>query len=529
MARDAAGNVYFSDQGSHMVRRIAPDGTVSGVAGTGEAGFSGDGGPAAEARLAYPAGLAFDSAGNLYIADEQNNRIREVTTGGTIQTVAGNGVAAFAGDGGPATAASLGLPDGIAVDASGNLYIADTASHRIRKVAGGVIQTIAGSYSYGTSGDGGPAAQALLINPRGLVFDSAGNLVLTDSAARVVRRITPAGMIQRVAGTGQEGSSGNGGPAVAAELDLPWAVTLDNAGNLLIGDGDAVRSVDQAGIIRNVAYAPFGGVKGLVVDPSGNIWTAGGSVAVLSQGAPPFPLAPVITNQQITNTALSQVLTLTGSLAAAVAPGEFVTIPGTRLPSTAGSAVQVLFDGISAPVLSASADQVTAIVPYEISGQATVAVAVEGNGVGSNTSTVAVLPAIPELYTHSFGTLLAATALNQDGTLNGPGNPAPVGTVVALFAAGAGNMNPPESDGAVVSGPPLPVPALPVSVTMGTRSLQILYAGAAPDLVAGALQVNVLLPGNLVPAPEAGVMDYYLTQLRVGCGQSLAAYVWVTP
>jgi uncharacterized protein (TIGR03437 family) len=151
------------------------------------------------------------------------------------------------------------------------------------------------------------------------------------------------------------------------------------------------------------------------------------------------------------------------------------------------------------------------------------------NGVLSNTSNVAVLPAFPELYTHSFGILLAATALNQDGTENGPGNPAPVGTVVSLFATGAGNMNPPQTDGVVVSGPQLPVPLLPVSVSMGGQSLQIMYAGAAPDLLAGALQVNVLIPNNLVPTPEAGVMDYYLTTLRIGNGQSLPAYVWVAP
>jgi uncharacterized protein (TIGR03437 family) len=529
VALDSSGNIYFSDQGSHMVRRIAPDGTITAVAGIGEAGFSGDGGPATAARLSWPAGLAFDSAGNLYIADEQNDRIREVSTAGIIQTVAGNGVAAFAGDGGPATAASLGLPDGVAVDASGSLYIADTASHRIRKVAGGIIQTIAGSDQYGTSGDGGPAAQALLINPRSLAFDHAGNLLLTDSSAYVVRRITPAGIIQRFAGTGQAGFSGNGGPAVAAELSLPWGIAVDSSGDILIGDGNAIRPVNPAGIIQNPAYAPLP-VKGLAVDSAGNIWAAGGSsVAVLAPGGPPFPLGPIVTNQAIANTALSSFPMYPSYPSAAVAPGEFVTIPGVRLSSSGATATQVLFDGIPAPVLSASPEQVTAAVPYEVSGKTTVGVTVEVNGVSSNVSTVAVLPAVPELYVYGLGILTSASALNQDGTLNGPGNPAPVGSVVSLFATGAGNMNPPESDGAVISGPPFPVPVLAVSVTMGTRTLQLLYAGAAPGLTSGALQVNVSIPNDLLPAPEAGVMDYYLTQLRVGNGQSLAAYVWVKP
>lgn len=523
IAADAAGNIYVSDQASHTVRRIALDGTISTVAGTGEAGFSGDGGPAVAARLAWPSGLAFDSAGNLYIADEQNNRIREVTTGGTIQTVAGNGVAGFAGDGGPATAASLALPDGVAVDADGNLYIADTASHRIRRVGGdGVIQTIAGSDQYGTSGDGGPAAQALLINPRSLAFDQSGNLVLTDSAARVVRRITPAGIIERVAGTGQDGTGGYGGPAVAAQLDLPWGVAVDSAGNVLIADGFMVRSVDAAGVIQLVGYDTE--IRGLALDPAGDIWVAGGGVEVLSRGGPPWTPPPVVFNQQIGNAALAGI-DFPVYPSAAVAPGEIVTIAGSRL----GSNAQVWFDGVAAPVLSANAGHVTAVVPYEVSGKTMVGVTAEVNGVASNVAMVGVLPAVPELFTYSLGILISAAALNQDGTRNGPGNPAPVGSVVSLYATGAGNMTPAEADGAVIGGPLLPVPALPVSVTMGTRSLAILYAGAAPGLVAGALQVNVAIPTDLVPAPVANVMDYYLTELRVGNGQSMAAYVWVKP
>jgi len=537
MAQDSAGNVYFSDQGSHMVRRIAPDGTIAAVAGIGESGFSGDGGPATAARLAWPAGLAFDSAGNLYIADEQNNRIRQVTPGGVIQTVAGNGIAQFAGDGGPATAASLGLPDGVAVDASGNLYIADTASHRIRKVAaGGTIQTIAGSDQYGSSGDGGPAALAQLINPRSLAFDQAGNLLLTDSPAHVVRRITPAGIIQRVAGTGQDGTSGNGGSAVAALLDLPWGITVDASGNVLIGDGYAVRSVDPSGTIQNVSSYFDGVARGLVVDSGGDIWVAGNTVGALSRGGPPFPLGPLITNQAISNTAAAGLPLYPIYQSAAIAPGEFVTIPGVRLgPGSAVTAnpvatnldgVRVLFDGILAPILSVSASQINAIAPYEISGKSSVGIVVEVNGVSSNTSTVAVLPAVPQFYMHSFGTLIAATALNQDGTENGPLNPAPVGSVITLFAAGAGNMIPPPGDGAIVSSQQLPVPALPVSVTLAGRPLQVLYAGGAPGIVSGALQVNVVVPSDIVPLPA----PYYPpVELYVGNSKSLAAYVWLKP
>ena len=528
LALDTAGNVYFSDQEAQMVRRLAADGTVTVVAGTGETGYSGDSGPATAARLAWPAGLAFDPAGNLYIADEQNSSIREVTASGTILTVAGTGVAGFGGDGGPASSARLAQPDGVAVDTAGNLYIADTGNHRIRKVSGGMIQTIAGSDAAGSSGDGGPAAQALLINPRSLVFDGAGNLVFTDSAARVVRRITPSGTIQRVAGTGQDGTSGDGGPATAALLDLPWALAVDAAGDVLIGDGDAVREVDVAGNIQHVGYGEYSSIRGLAVDRAAHLWLADSVVTVLTTDGPPFPLAPVINDQGITNSAtpLADLDLLGGAVSAAVAPGEFVTITGVRLGP---GSVRVLFDGIAAPVLSANATTVMVAAPFAIAGKASVGITVEVDGVASNVAPLAVLPSAPEIYTHSFGTLIAATALNQDGTLNGPGNPAAVGSVVSLFADGAGVMQPAETDGAVVTGPPLPVPVLPVSVTMGTRALAVEYAGAAPGLLAGALQVNVVIPNNLVPAPVAGVMDYYPTQLRVGNGVSATAYVFVKP
>ena len=410
MAQDAAGNIYFSDQGSHMVRRIAPDGTITAVAGNGESGFSGDGEPATAARLAWPAGLTFDGA--------------------------------------------------------------DTASHRIRKVAaGGAIQTIAGSDSYGSAGDGGPASLAQLINPRSLAFDPAGNLLLTDSSAHVVRRITPAGIIQRVAGTGQDGTSGNGGPAVAAQLDLPWGIAVDSSGDILIGDGYAIRSVNAAGTIQNVSYTGVA-IRGLVMDGGANVWIAGGAaLGVLSRGGPPFPLGPIVTNQAVSNTAAAGFPLYPNFPSAAVAPGEFVSIPGLRLGpaksvvanpvATEIAGVRVLFDGFPAPIFSVQSDQVNAIVPYEISGKSTVGIVVEVNGVASNVSTVAVLPAVPQLYLHGFGTLVAATALNQDGSANGPGNPDSVGTVIALFAAGAGNMTPPASDGALVSTQSLPAPCFP--------------------------------------------------------------------
>jgi uncharacterized protein (TIGR03437 family) len=535
IARDASGNILFSDQGTHMVRRIAPDGTITNVAGTGEPGYSGDGGLATQARLSWPAGLAFDAAGNLYIADEQNSAIRKVTPSGIVQTVAGNGVAGSGGDGGAATAARLAQPDGVAVDASGNLYIADSGNNRIRKVdTSGVIRTIAGTSQFGSSGDGGPAALASLINPRSLAFDQAGNLLFTDSADRVVRRITPAGIIERVAGTGLEGAGGDGGPALAASFDLPWGIAVDNSGDILIGDSYAVRLVDRSGTIRTIGHSWLNGVAGVVADNSDNVWIAANrTIELLSPGALPFPLGPVINGQSIANYALASSSQFNQPHAnAAVAPGEIVSISGTRLgpgtPATANPAAtqlagtRVLFDGVAAPVLSASASQVSAIVPFGISGKSTVGVVVEVGGVKSNTSTVVVLPAVPALFTDDL--LGAAAAVNQDGTVNGPRHPAPAGSVLALFATGGGEMTPTPIDGALVPNQHPPAVSLPVSVTIGTRPAEVLYAGGAPGSVSGGLQVNVRVPTGAVPYLGYA---FYTVELRMGNGKSQAAHIWI--
>ncbi len=234
---DGEGSLYIADEGNHRIRRVDPDGVISTVAGTGEDGFSGDGGPATDAALFNPEGVAVDATGNLYIADSFNHRIRRVDPDGVISTVAGNGDKGFSGDGGPATAASLSFPRDVAVDASGNLYIADTANNRVRRVdPDGVITTVAGTGEFGFSGDGGPAVDASLNVPAGITLDKSGNLYLTDFNNNRVRRVDPNGMITTVAGTGERGFSGDGGPAVTASLDLPGGVATDAAGNLYFID-----------------------------------------------------------------------------------------------------------------------------------------------------------------------------------------------------------------------------------------------------------------------------------------------------
>ncbi len=194
LALDATGNVYFSDS-SHVWKIV--NGATTLVAGSGAYGFGGDGGPPAQATFNAPAGLAFDSSGNLYIADTQNHRIREISNG-TISTAAGNGAESFFGDGGPATSADLFLPIGIALDRVGNLYIADQDNSRVREVSNGIISTVAGNGRQGVSGDGGPAVEAGLFNPEGAAVDAAGNLYIADSINGLVRKVS-GGIITTVA------------------------------------------------------------------------------------------------------------------------------------------------------------------------------------------------------------------------------------------------------------------------------------------------------------------------------------------
>jgi uncharacterized protein (TIGR03437 family) len=260
---DSAGNLFIADAVNSRIRKVTPEGTIGTVAGNGTLGFTGDGGPATAAELNVPIGVAVDSAGNLYIADTENNVVRKVTPGGTIGTVAGNGTPGYSGDGGPATAAELDEPSGLAIDGAGNLYIADDTS--VRKVTpAGTISTVAGTGIEGYSGDGGPGTLAELNEPGDVAVDSAGNLYIADFRNQRIRKVTPAGTIGTVAGNGAAGFGGDGGPATSAELWGPTGVAVDGAGDIFIADRNntRIRMVTPAGTIGTVAGNGTAGFSG---------------------------------------------------------------------------------------------------------------------------------------------------------------------------------------------------------------------------------------------------------------------------
>jgi sugar lactone lactonase YvrE len=305
VAIDSSGNIYIATYADNRIRKVDSKGNISTFAGNSGYGFAGDGGPALSAQLAAPRGICLDSGGNLYLADRWNNRVRKIA-GNNISTIAGNGLANFGGDGGPASSAQLSYPDGVAVDNAGNVYISDLLNNRVRMVTStGTISTFAGNGVPGFGGDGGAAAGAQLNQPAGLAVDSSGNLYIADSNNAVIRKVTPQGVISTVAGTGgTEGYSGDGGAATKATLMAPLGVALDGAGNLYIADYYGwIREVNAStGVITTLAGNGSNGYTGdggpataaqfynpiaVAVDSSGNVYVAdsgNGAVRMIANG-----------------------------------------------------------------------------------------------------------------------------------------------------------------------------------------------------------------------------------------------------
>lgn len=298
MAVDAAGDLYFVD--GNRVRKLGPSGALVTVVGAKDPGYAGDGGPAVAARLNAPQALALVGDGSLYVADMRNHRVRKVDPQGVISTVAGTGEAGYAGDGGPAVAAKLNLPVGVAVGFAGSLYVADSANHRVRRLgADGVISTVAGTGDLAYAGDGGPGTSAPVGFPTGLAFDHRGNLYIADLFNDRVRKLDLAGTITTVAGTGIRGYSGDGTKASLAQINLGpgpprsagQLLAVDAEGNLYIADtaNNRVRRMSVGGLITTLAgtgqagysgdgapasAARLNGPLGLAVDADGGLYVA---------------------------------------------------------------------------------------------------------------------------------------------------------------------------------------------------------------------------------------------------------------
>lgn len=266
IAVDLSGNIFINDQRNNCVRKVSPSGIITTVAGTGTAGFSGDGGPATNARLDANWGMTIDNSGNIYICDQSNHRIRKVNASGTITTIAGTGTPGYSGDGGPAISANINSPMGISVDKAGNIYFSDSYNFCVRKIStSGIISTFAGIPGLvGFSGDGGPATSARIKFVWGIACDTAGNVYLCDGPNDRVRRVDAGGIITTFAGTGITGFAGDNAPATDAKLNKPLGVSVAHDGSVYIADcnNNAIRRVVPTGIITTVAGTGDGGYNG---------------------------------------------------------------------------------------------------------------------------------------------------------------------------------------------------------------------------------------------------------------------------
>ncbi len=545
VAADAAGNLYIADGNNHRIRKVdAASGVITTVAGNGTRGYGGDGGPAAQAQLNEPIGVAVDGAGNLYIADH-NNRIRRVDAAGTIATVAGTGEYGYSGDGGPATQAQLHSPFGVAVDGAGNLYIADH-NNRIRRVdAAGTIATVAGTGEYGYSGDGGPAAQAQLNEPIGVAVDAAGNLYIADLGNHRIRRVDAAGTIATVAGTGEYGYSGDGGPATQAQLSQPFGVALDEAGNLYIADlgNHRIRRVDAAGTIATVAgtgeqgYSGDGGPatqaqldfpEGVALDEAGNLYIADlGNHRIRKvtfSTAPPPGIAPQIFSDGIMLATSTPVVNRISANALISVFGKEFTPEGTLASSpvldSAGSVAAKLADtcleiaGQRAPLFAVSPSQINAQAPHGLaSGRVRVEVVrgcdtPEEQRGGAFVDTAAVSPAFFNFLNNSNGRNPIVALHDGGGLVGAPGlilwlpfTPAEPGEFIILYGTGFGATDPPLAAGEIprtvyADNPSTPLATTDVRVSFGGMEVapeDILYIGGTPD-GAGLYQLVVKVP-----------------------------------
>ena len=529
---DSSLNLYLADSVNQRIRKIS-GGTINTVAGDGTLGYAGDGKAATSAELLYPAGVAVDSIGNIYIADTNNHVIREVVTGitatglglpnGTIITMAGDNTGGYAGDTGPAVNAELEFPTSVAVDSAFNVYIADSGNNVIREVTNGFINTIVG----------GLATTQQLNDPETVVVDSSGNLYISEQNGVRISKFSN-GNLTVLAGNDYIGYSGDNGPAINASLNDPSGIAVDSKGYVYICDtfNSRIRKVSPDGIITTIAGLGTAGYYGdggpatsaliyfpraIVVDPSGNVYfsDSGNDIVRWLQ-----PQSPAIKGGGVVNAA---------SFTANFSPGALATVFGTNftgaglnasapsLPlasSLGGVSVQV--NGVAAPVLYASTTQINFQIPWETK-PGSAAVLVSTNGFASAAVNITVLAAAPELFVQGSH----AAALNSDFSLNSSSNPTKAGGTLLAYLTGAGAVSNQPADGAAAGSNPISDVSSAVTATIGGQTADVSFAGLAPGFV-GLWQVNVVVPAGVAQG------DLPLT-VSVGGQTSNSANVSVTP
>jgi hypothetical protein len=441
---DAQGNLYFAETGNHVVRRFSTSGVTTTVAGTGVQGFGGDGGAATAADLDSPGGLAMDAAGDLLIADTHNHRVREVAAAtGIISTIAGSGTAGFSGDGGAATAARLDMPTALAVDAAGNVYVADTDNHRVRRIAAGsgVITTVVGDGVERFAGDGGLATAASIDSPNGLALDAAGNLYIADSHNERVREVIVAtAIISTVAGTGSgQAFGGDGGAATGAGLALPRGLTIDAVGNIYVADSGNHR-------VRRISAGTISTVAGQ------------GTEAFAGDGAP--AVAASLDSPRAVAISPAGLLTLADSDNQRIRQLDALPAPGPDIHTIAGGG------NIAASTLTLSGPAVT---PYG-TGAVTATLSGGVNATGSVT--------FADLVGGQPVPLGAAALSGGVATFSTEALAAGAHSIVASYAGDASH--------AAAQSPALALTVTPASVTAAANPATILYGQAAPAL-GGAL------------------------------------------
>jgi uncharacterized protein (TIGR03437 family) len=524
VAVDGSGNLYIADEAQFRVRKVDSQGTVSTVAGDGSQQFGGDGGLATAASLIDPVAVAADGQGGFLISDYLGNRVRGVSSDGLITTVTGNGQEGFDEDNMLAQAAQVNRPRGVALDRYGDIYIADSGNHRIRRIfPSGMMGTVAGSGVRGYSGDGGPAALAQLDSPAGVAADSEDNLYIADYANHAIRKVSPDGTITSVAGTGTRGFSGDNGPAKLADLNFPTAVAVDEAGNLYIADSSnhRIRKVTSDGVIRTIAgdgtpgFSGDGGPAtqarlrfptGVAVDRGGNVYVAdldNKRVRKLTPSSAPV-VAEVLDECSVVHGA--------SLLSGPVAPGQIISVLCAGIaPAEDLADTEARFDGEKAPLFYVGPDQINAQVPYRLAGTSSTEVEIYHKGKLRCRARLAIAPSAPGIFTVGKGAG-QAVAVNEDGVLNSADHPAARGSVITLYATGEGQTDPAGVDGKPATSP-FPKPLLPVSLRVAGLPVEILFAGSAPGF-AGLLQINARLPGAFSPSGTLAVV------LRVGSASS---------